>query len=267
MKLPPAPATCSVSYHSPSLPLPRGTNSHNMAKGFTDVKKQRKHLFIPASSLMSSMAWSPDLAMKAYLHTLKLCKEYCSHDECEMGSLQRIEPKSMEYISALAAGNEAQLMVEISSKGISPLTVALAVAAKYTCGRLICILDKQEALQDTKHQMAIRELEDAIDFVVGDPCEVIRRYKNINFVIIDSRVDDCLKLLKTIDVNPSGSVVVVNNLFHTKTRPSYAQVVRGKFGIESVTLPIGEGMEVTKVGWRCKHEGRASKRSNVKVET
>ncbi|KAL5995484.1 hypothetical protein ACLOJK_025546 [Asimina triloba] len=200
------------------------------------------------------MAWSPELAMKAYLHSLQLCRDYFSH-ECAGGRLQCFEPKSMEYISALAAGNEARLMVEIPSKGISPLTIALAVAAKYTGGRLICILHKQEALGETRPQSAIHdhEIEDVIEFVVGDPCEVMKQYKKMDFVMVDGRVEDCLKLLRSIDLNPCGSVVVVSNLFHTKTRPSYAQVVRGRAGIESVTLPVGEGMEVTKVGWRSKH--------------
>ena len=46
----------------------------------------------------------------------------------------------MEFISALAAGKQAKLMVEVSTEGITPLTIALAVAAKQTGGRFICIL-------------------------------------------------------------------------------------------------------------------------------
>ncbi|XP_058097617.1 uncharacterized protein LOC131242769 isoform X2 [Magnolia sinica] len=197
--------------------------------------------------------------------TLLEFKDYYSQD-CTIESLRLIEPKCMEYISALAAGNQAHLMVEIASRGISPMTIALAVAAKHTGGQLICILHKQEVLHETTTQIAVCDLEDVVEIVVGDPCEVIKHYKNIDFAIIDCRMDEYLKLFKTIDMNPSGSVVVVNNLFHRKIKPSYAQVVKGRVGIESVTLPIGEGMEVTKIGWSCKHENRASKRSHVKVE-
>ncbi|CAL1363934.1 unnamed protein product [Linum trigynum] len=75
--------------------------------------------------------WSPQDAMKAYLHALQLRKQFAS---------SIIEPKSMELVAALAACRRSNLMVEITSSppnGITPLTMALAVAAKQTGGKVV----------------------------------------------------------------------------------------------------------------------------------
>lgn len=92
-------------------------------------------------------------------------------------------------------------------------------------------------------------LENVIKFVYGNPCEVIKEYKNIGFVVIDWKFQDHLKIFKTINLNPSGSTMVVNNFHRRKDGISLAEVVEGKnCGVKSVTLPIGEGMHLTKIG-------------------
>ena len=80
----------------------------------------------------------------------------------------------MEFISALAAGNQAKLMVQIlSNEGVNPLTIALAVAAKHTGGRFICVLDEQQDMEDCKAQLSCYDLEDKVEFVHGNPCEIV----------------------------------------------------------------------------------------------
>ncbi|KAM1030029.1 hypothetical protein ACFX13_034670 [Malus domestica] len=78
------------------------------------------------------MEWCPQAAMEAYLHTLQLyCKHHNDQDLMDGNSSSGItEPKCMEFISALAAGKRARLMLQITSQGVTPLTVSLAVAAK-----------------------------------------------------------------------------------------------------------------------------------------
>lgn len=176
-----------------------------------------------------------------------------------------IEPKCMEFISALAAGNRAKLMIEITSKGLTPLTIALAVAAKQTGGRLVCILPSREEMDTIYTQLKGNDLKKVIRFVVGNPCEVIKQYKKIDFIVIDCKFEDHLRLFKNIDVNSKGSVVVVVN--NKEGGLSFGEVVKGKRGVESVvTLPIGEGMELTRIGSSCRTENRRFKRFHVVVE-
>lgn len=82
--------------------------------------------------------WSPEDAMKAYLHTLHLVQKYCNKDD--EPRVRVVEPKSIELISALAAGKGAKSIVEFTTQGITPLTIALGVAAKQSGGQLICII-------------------------------------------------------------------------------------------------------------------------------
>ena len=89
-----------------------------------------------------------------------------------------IEPKYMEFISALAAGKRARLMMEITSDGITPLTIALAVAAKQTGGQLICI-GHEDDIEKSKALVMGNSHENVIRFEYGNPCEVIKQYKNI----------------------------------------------------------------------------------------
>ena len=92
-------------------------------------------------------------------------------------------------------------------------------------------------------------LENMTKFIYGNPCEMIKQYKNIDFAVIDCKFQDYLKIFKTINLNPIGSTMVVNNFHHRKDGISFAEVVEGKnCGVKSFTLPIGEGMHLTRIG-------------------
>ena len=92
----------------------------------------------------------------------------------------------MEFLSALAAGNQAKLMVQVlSNEGVNPLTMALAVAAKHCGGWFVCFLDQEQDIEDSKSQLSCYDLEDAVEFMHGNPCEVITQFKNIDFAVID----------------------------------------------------------------------------------
>ncbi|XP_021687472.2 uncharacterized protein LOC110669923 [Hevea brasiliensis] len=129
------------------------------------------------------MEWSPQYAMEAYLHTLQLSKRYSNE-----GSTKLIEPKYMEFVSALATGKQARLMMEITTQGITPLTLSLAVAAKQTGGKLICILPRDQHdfkkcrnhLQDLEN--VIVSIITVISMIIGDLCSIITA---INMIIED----------------------------------------------------------------------------------
>ena len=139
-------------------------------------------------------------------------------------------------------------MVQISSDGITPLTIALAVAAKQTGGLLIRI-GHEDHIEKSKALFMKNSLENMTKFIYGNPCEMIKQYKNIDFAVIDCKFQDHLKIFGTINLNPSGSTMFVNNFHHRKDGiSSFAEVVEGKnCGVKSVTLPIGEGMHLTRI--------------------
>ncbi|XP_043697275.1 uncharacterized protein LOC122648073 [Telopea speciosissima] len=158
------------------------------------------------------------------------------------------EPEGNEFISALAAGMSAQLIVEISS-GESPSTIALAAAARQTGGRLVCILPEPETLAESKQAIKDSGLKDMVEFKVGDPAELLPNYENIDFSLIDCKTVNYKRSLKLLDVNPSKSVVVANNLVEgRKGLGGHCRGMKGKASVRSVKHPIGKGMEVTMIG-------------------
>ncbi|KAI6702608.1 hypothetical protein NL676_011744 [Syzygium grande] len=151
---------------------------------------------------------------------------------------------STEFISALAAGMRAKLMVEVAS-GVSPSTIALAAAARQTGGKLVCIVP-EPVLAESKRVIKDTGLKDMVEFKTGNPFELLSKYKNIDFSLVDCNSDNNADLLKLLDVNPSKSVVVANNLVgERKGLEGHVKGVTNKVAVRSTKHPIGEGMEVT----------------------
>ncbi|KAJ7962576.1 S-adenosyl-L-methionine-dependent methyltransferase [Quillaja saponaria] len=190
------------------------------------------------------MEWSATSATRAYLDTLKLCNSV----KRQSGSWRSPEPGSNEFVSALAAGMRAKLIVEVTS-GVSPSTVALAAAARQTGGRLVCILPEL-ILAESKRVIKDSGLKDLVEFKTGDPSELLPNYANIDFSLVDCKNDDYTRLLNLLDVNTTRSVVVANNL--VGERKGLGGHLKGKdeekVTVRSLKHPIGKGMEVTMIG-------------------
>ncbi|KAK6142704.1 hypothetical protein DH2020_023052 [Rehmannia glutinosa] len=181
-----------------------------------------------------------DLLKFDFLVVCSRCKKSCNSCEAQM-------PESNEFISALAAGMSAKLIVEITSE-VSSSTVALAVAARQTGGKLICILPEPKL---NKSQKAIEDscLSEMVEFKTGDPAEALVNYENIDFSVVDCKSHDYGKLLENLDVNLKRSVVVANNLLEgEKGLEGHLRGVESKTKVRSMKHPIGEGMEITMIG-------------------
>ncbi|MQM06692.1 hypothetical protein Taro_039519, partial [Colocasia esculenta] len=193
----------------------------------------------------AGMGWSPKSAAKAYLDTLKLCKD---DNERKHEQSKSLEPECTEFLSALAAGMRAQLIVEVSTEA-SASTIALAAAARQTGGRLVCILPKPDILEESKEVIKESGLNDMVEFKVGDPYKLLPSYENIDFSLVDCTTEANTGLLKLLDMNPKRAVVVANNLMGG--REGLCGVIRGlngKGSVRSMKHPIGNGMEVTMIG-------------------
>ncbi|KAK4339395.1 hypothetical protein RND71_040857 [Anisodus tanguticus] len=156
------------------------------------------------------------------------------------------EPECNEFLSALAAGMSAKLIVEVTTEG-SPSTVALAAAARQTGGKLVCIIPEPKL---DKTQKVIQEtgLNDMVEFRTGDPVEVLHNYENIDFSLVDCKTNDYDMLMEKLDVNPKRSVVVTNNVEGRKGVVRQLKKVENKVKVRSLQHPIGKGLEVTMIG-------------------
>jgi len=156
---------------------------------------------------------------------------------------RNLEPVSAEFISALAAGIGAKRLLEIGgSSGIS--TIALAAAARETGGRLVSIEIDPTRQAEARETIQRLGLADHVEFILADAVLVLPcRTEPFDFALIDCEKDDYIRFFDMIPAGQGTVVVADNILSHGIT--DYVAHVRSRGGVESVTLPIGKGLEVS----------------------
>jgi len=171
-----------------------------------------------------------------------------SQDARDLPQAQRcrnLEPDSAEFICALAAGIRATRLLEIGgSSGIS--TIALAAAARQTGGRLVSLEIEPARQAESKATLADLGLDGYVDYVLADAGTVLDQYAGLQFVLIDCEKDDYIRFFDALQLAPGAVVVADNILSHDLF--DYVGHVRAVPGVQSVTLPVGKGLEVSRIG-------------------
>jgi predicted O-methyltransferase YrrM len=156
---------------------------------------------------------------------------------------RNLEPPSAEFICALAAGSRAQRLLEVGgSSGLS--TIALAAAARETGGRLVSIEIEPSRQALARERLARLGLSEQVHFVLADAAQVLAQYDALEFVLIDCEKEDYERFLALLRLAP-GAIVVADNIV-SHGLGSYVDAVRNYPGVESVTLAIGKGLEVSR---------------------
>ena len=101
---------------------------------------------------------------------------------------------------------------------------------------------------ESKRTLADLGLADRVEYVLADAGEVLDRYADLQFVLIDCEKHDYVRFFDRLRLAP-GAVVVADNILSHHIQ-DYVHHVRTVPGIESVTLPIGKGLEVSRIGGR-----------------
>ncbi|MES2223007.1 MAG: DUF1442 domain-containing protein [Acidobacteriota bacterium] len=157
---------------------------------------------------------------------------------------RNLAPASAEFLATLACGVGAKSIVEIGgSSGIS--TIALAAAAKQTQGKLISLEIEPERQGESKETIAKLGLGDFVDFRLGNASEILPQFADVEFALIDCEKQDYIRFFDMLRLRPGAIVVADNILSHHLT--DYVKHVRAQRGGASVTLPIGHGLELTRV--------------------
>ena len=156
---------------------------------------------------------------------------------------RNLEPASAEFIHALALGASCLRLLEIGgSSGLS--TIALASAAKALNGR-VTSLEKEPARQhESKATIKRLGLSAHVEYVLGDATDFLAEAREFDFVLIDCEKEDYARFFDMLRLPVGGIVVADNILSHDLS--AYTSHVRGLTGFESILLPIGKGLEVTK---------------------
>lgn len=151
------------------------------------------------------------------------------------------EPDVVEFVSALAAGNNARLMVVACSGAADYTTLALVAAAQQTGGRVVCIFRGKEEIHLSEKALGINNVRH-IEFVIGEAQSlVLNYYKEADFVLIDCNLENHEGILKAVQMGQkqNGAVVVGTNAFCKGSWRSG--------GARTQLLPIGGGLLVTRI--------------------
>jgi caffeoyl-CoA O-methyltransferase len=156
---------------------------------------------------------------------------------------RNLEPSAAEFLHSLAAGVKARRMVEIGgSSGIS--TIALAAAARQVGGRLTSIEIEPSRQSESRETLRELGLEKFIDYIRDDAAAVLPSLAEVDLALIDCEKEDYVRFFDMLRVAPGGIVVADNILSHALK--DYVTHVRNRPGVESITLGIGKGLELTR---------------------
>lgn len=159
--------------------------------------------------------------------------------------MDALHPDAAKFVSLLAVSKGAKYIVEVGS-GAGYSTLWLAYAASATGGKVVaCEIDPAKAaeLQTTLEKAGMTAY---VEVVVGDARELLRhRNEPVDFLLIDgdygqyeTYFDVVYKRMKIGSTTVADDVVADENEL-----ADYVTYVQNHPNLESVTLPLGQGLE------------------------
>ncbi len=163
--------------------------------------------------------------------------------------LLAVGPESGRLINILAKSLKAPTILEIgTSYGYSGIW--LAEAARAAGGRLTT-LELQDYKSAYAREMSVKAgLADHVDFRVGDALEAIAAMPaGIDFVLLDLWKDMYTPCLEAFypKLNP-GAIIVADNMIMPAGEGivRYAAAIRAMPDMDSVLVPVGSGLEISR---------------------
>ncbi|KAH1132911.1 hypothetical protein AAZX31_05G050700 [Glycine max] len=186
------------------------------------------------------LVWSPETASKAYIETVQSCRIFR-------------ESGVAELVSAMAAGWNAQLIVETWSEGgVMATSVGLAVARTHTGGRHVCVVPDERSR--SKYAERMGEAGMSAEIVVGEAEEVMEGLAGgIDVMVVDSTRVNFSRVLRLAKLSNKGAVLIsknVNSATNSATSGFRWRSVLEEGSrrvVRSVYLPVGKGLEIAHV--------------------
>lgn len=162
-----------------------------------------------------------------------------------------VGPDTGQLLHTLARSLKARCVVEIgASYGYS--TIWLAHAAKQTGGKVHSFELSERKVEFARAKLKSVGLDGHVQFHVGDALANLPKLAEpLDLVLIDcwkNIYEPCFDLVYP-KLAAQGVIVADNMLYPQDTRPhaiSYQRRVRSKPDLDSVLLPVGSGIELTR---------------------
>jgi predicted O-methyltransferase YrrM len=154
-----------------------------------------------------------------------------------------------QFLFAFVAPQTDCEVLEIGgSRGYS--TIWLAAGARYLGGRVLSL--EADPLKCGAWRANVEEagLADWAELVEGDAFETLTRIDDVfDVVFLDAEKDDYEALfgLARTKLEPGAVVIADNVLSHVDTLGAYSKARQGDSTLESVTVPLDRGLEISTV--------------------
>ena len=157
-----------------------------------------------------------------------------------------VDPDQGKFLYVTARAMNAKTIVEFgTSFGIS--TIYLAAAARANSGRVVGTELEPGKVKVARENVAQAGLAQFVDILEGDAMKTLASFdETIDLLLLDGWKDIYLPMIRMLAPKMrAGSVVIADNIFTFKTalRPYVTYMQDRENGFESVTLPLGHGME------------------------
>ena len=162
---------------------------------------------------------------------------------------RQVAPTTGRFLFALVAPQNACEVLEIGgSRGYS--TLWLAAGARYLGGRVLSLEHDSMKAAAWRRNVDEAELGEFAELVEGDAFETLERLEDVfDVVFLDAEKEDYERLfaLARAKLEPGGIVIADNVLSHADTLGAYSAARRADATLESVTVPLDRGLELSVV--------------------
>jgi predicted O-methyltransferase YrrM len=162
---------------------------------------------------------------------------------------RQVEPTTGRFLFSLVAPQTDCEVLEIGgSRGYS--TIWLAAGVRHLGGRVLSIEHDPRKIEAWRRNVAEAGLEDWAELVEGDAKEAVPAIDDVfDVVFLDAEKDDYEELfnLALPKLEPGALVVADNVLSHQDTLGAYSAARQSDSALESVTVPLDRGLELTVV--------------------
>jgi predicted O-methyltransferase YrrM len=178
----------------------------------------------------------------------RLYAEDAAQRAANLPSSQRtrnVDRETGRWLALLVRATKARELLEIgSSNGVS--TIWLASAARQNGGRVTGTEILPERAVEANRNLADAGLDAVARVVAGDARETVTSLPGpFDLVFIDAEKDDYVDHLEAVVDNVrSGGVILADNVI-SHDLSAYQSMLRARSDVETVTIPIGRGVEFT----------------------
>jgi predicted O-methyltransferase YrrM len=162
---------------------------------------------------------------------------------------RQVAPTTGRFLFTLVAPSWACEVLEIGgSRGYS--TIWLAAGVRYLGGRVVSLEHDPQAAEAWRRNIADAGLEEWAELIEADAFETLPAIEEgFDVVFLDAEKEDYERLFQLAreKLEPGGLVVADNVLSHSDTLAAYSQARQADETLESVTVPLDRGLELSVV--------------------